>query len=210
LGGVAFVQDKLLLPGYDVDVQAKQQKEIQMRRLTAGLFISLDGVIDSVDQWSMEYFDDGVMEEIDAQTSQQDAMLMGRVTYQMWADYWPSSTDEPFATYINNVRKYVVSSTLDKVVWNNSTLLKGDLTEEVTELKQQPGRNIGMGASPTLIEALLERDLLDELMLVVHPVVVGHGRRLFQGGGAKKPLKLVKSRITDKGVAVLVYEPDRN
>lgn len=180
-----------------------------MRKLTAGLFISLDGVVEQPDQWSMEYFDEGVMEGIESQTSQQDAMLMGRGTYEMWADYWPTSDDEPFATYINNIPKYVVSTTLDTLKWQNSILLKGDLVEEVTRLKQQPGRNIGIGASPTLVESLLENDLLDELMLMVHPVVAGSGRKLFQNGGAKKPLKLVQSKTTAKGVVILVYQPDR-
>lgn len=180
-----------------------------MRKILSGLFISLDGVVESPDQWTMEYFDDDLMTAISAKMSEQDAVMMGRVSYEEWAGYWPTSTDEPFASFINNVPKYVVSKTLDSVEWNNSTLLKGDLVEEVTKLKNQDGKAIGVQASPTLVEALLDHDLLDELMLAVHPVVVRSGRRLFHEGRGKLPLKLVESKTTSTGVVLLTYQPDR-
>ena len=136
-------------------------------------------------------------------------MLLGRVTYQEFAAYWPgvSSEDEPFATHMNNTPKYVVSKTLDKAEWNNSTLISGNVAEEITKLKQQPGKNIGITGSATLVQSLLQDDLLDELGLMIHPVVVGSGKRLFQEGGGPKGLKLVDSMTFSTGVVSLTYQP---
>src|SRR5215210_2859465 len=156
-----------------------------MRKVTAGLFVSLDGVTESPEKWQLPYFNDEMGEAIGAAMVQADAMLLGRVTYQEFASYWPGvrSEDQPIADYMNNTPKYVVSSTLDTVEWNNSTLIKGNITEEITKLKQQPGKNIGITGSATLVQSLLQDDLLDELGLLIHPVVVGVGRRLFKDGG---------------------------
>jgi dihydrofolate reductase len=134
-------------------------------------------------------------------------VFLGRVTYQEWAEYWPTAPDEPFASFINNVPKYVVSTTLDKVEWKNSTLIKGNLAEEVATLKQQPGKDISVAGSPTLVRSLLQDDLLDELTLMVHPVVAGRGKRLFADGGDLKRLKLADSKMTRTGVAILTYQP---
>ncbi len=180
-----------------------------MRKIISGLFISLDGVVESPDQWSFDYFDDGLMDAISAKMAEQDAVIMGRVSYEEWSSYWPTSTDEPFASFINNIRKYVVSSTLETVEWNNSTLLQGDWVEEIKQLKQQSGKSIGVQASPTLVEALLDHDLLDELMLAVHPVAARSGRRLFTEGRGKLPLKLVETKTTDKSVVIMTFQPDR-
>jgi dihydrofolate reductase len=178
-----------------------------MRKIVAALFLSLDGVAESPDRWQFEHFDDEMMAAMQAQLAEQDAVLLGRVTYQEWADYWPTSTDEPFASYINATPKYVVSTTLDRVEWKNATLIKGDLAEELATLKQQPGKNIGVAGSPTLVQSLLQVDLLDELKLMVHPVVAGSGRRLFKDGADLKRLKLVDSKTTGTGVAILTYRP---
>ncbi len=178
-----------------------------MRKVASGLFISLDGVAESPDKWQFDNFDEDMMAEMGAMLAQADAVLLGRKTYQEWADYWPDSTDEPFASFINNTPKYVVSTTLDKVDWQNSTLIKGNLVEEITKLKQQPGKTITVTGSPTLVNSLLQNDLLDELVLTVHPVVVGQGKRLFKEGDSLKRLKLVSSRTTRTGVAVLTYQP---
>ena len=178
-----------------------------MRKVVAGLFISLDGVTQSPDQWQFDHFDNEVVAEMGAHIAAEDTILLGRVTYQEWASYWPTSTDEPYASHINNTPKYVVSTTLDKVEWENSTLIKGDLAEEIARLKQQPGKNIGVAGSPTLVESLLQDDLLDELKLMIHPVVVGRGKRLFKDGGALKRLKLVDSKTTSTGVLILNYQP---
>ena len=180
-----------------------------MRKVVAGLFISLDGVIESPHEWHLEYFDADMMAAMEAHIAAEDTILLGRVTYQDWAPYWPTSTDEPYASHINNTPKYVVSTTLDKVEWQNSTLLKGNLTEAITRLKQQPGKNIGVAGSPTLVQSLLQSDLLDELTLMVHPVVVGRGKRLFKDGGDLKRLKLVDTKTTSTGVVILTYQPNK-
>ena len=178
-----------------------------MRKVTAGLFISLDGVVESPDQWQFDHFDEDMMAGMGSQIAAEDTVLLGRVTYQEWAAYWPTSTDEPYASHINNTPKYVVSTTLERVEWQNSTLIKGSLAEEVTRLKQQPGKTIGVAGSPTLVRSLLQEDLLDELTLMIHPVVVGRGKRLFKDGDALKRLKLVYSKTTRTGVLILTYQP---
>jgi dihydrofolate reductase len=182
-----------------------------MRKVIAGLFLSLDGVMESPEKWHFPYFNDEMGEAVGAAMAAADAMLLGRVTYQEFASYWPgvSSEDQPFADHMNNTPKYVVSTTLDKVEWNNSTLIKGNVAEEISKLKQQPGKNIGITGSATLVQSLLQEDLLDELGLMIHPVVVGTGRRLFEEGGGQKGLKLVDSRTFSTGVVSLTYQPDR-
>jgi dihydrofolate reductase len=181
-----------------------------MRKVVSGLFISLDGVTESPDQWQFDHFDDDMMAAMTAHIAEEDAVLLGRVTYQEWASYFPTSSDEPYASHINNVPKYVVSTTLEEVEWNNSTLIKRDFEEEIAKLKQQPGKNIGVAGSPTLVRSLLHRDLLDELTLLVHPVVAGSGKRLFDDGSELKRLNLVDAKTTRTGVAILRYQPVRS
>ena len=179
-----------------------------MRQVVAALFVSLDGVAESPDKWQFEHFDDEMMAEMASQIAEQDAVLLGRVTYQEWAQYWPTSTDEPFASFINDTPKYVISTTLEEPLeWQNSTLIKGNVAEEIAALKRQPGKYIGVAGSPTLVEALLQDDLLDELELMVHPVVAGGGKRLFKDGRALKRLRLVDSKTTSTGVSILAYRP---
>ncbi len=181
-----------------------------MRKVTAGLFVSLDGVVESPEKWHFPYFNDEMGEAVEAAIAASDAMLLGRVTYQEFAAYWPgvSSEDEPFATHMNNTPKYVVSRTLEgPLEWNNSTLIRGNVAEEITRLKQQPGKNIGITGSATLVQFLLREDLLDELGLIIHPVVVGAGRHLFGEGGGLKALKLVDSKTFSTGVVSLTYQP---
>jgi dihydrofolate reductase len=176
-----------------------------VRKVFSGLFISLDGVTEAPNEWQFDSFDQDLGTEMGAMIAETDTILLGRVTYQEWADYWPTSTDEPFATFINNTPKYVVSTTLDNVAWQNSTLLKGNLAEEIARLKAQPGKMITVTGSPTLVRSLLEQDLLDELTLMIHPVVAGKGKRLFPNGGDLKRLQLVSHKMTGSGVAILTY-----
>jgi len=178
-----------------------------MRKVVSGLFISLDGVTEAPNEWQFDNFDAEMGAAMGAHIAAEDTILLGRVTYQEWAPYWPTSTDEPYASHINNTPKYVVSTTLDRVDWQNSTLIKGDLAGEIARLKAQPGRNIGVAGSPTLVRSLLQQDLLDELTLMIHPVVVGHGKRLFNGEGDLKRLKLVNEQTTSTGVSLLTYQP---
>jgi dihydrofolate reductase len=190
-------------------IATRRTKEVSMRKVTAGLFVSLDGVTESPEKWQLPYFNDEMGEAIGAAMAAADAMLLGRVTYQEFASYWPGvrSEDQPFADYMNNTPKYVVSTTLDTVEWSNSTLIKGNLAEEITKLKQQPGKNIGITGSTTLVQSLLQDDLLDELGLMIHPVVVGSGKRLFEEGGELKALKLIDSKTFSTGVVSLTYQP---
>ena len=183
-----------------------------MRSVTVGLFVSLDGVTESPESWQLPYFNDEMGEIIGAAMAAADAMLLGRVTYQEFASYWPGvrSEDQPFADYMNNTPKYVVSTTLDNVEWNNSTLIKGNVVEEIAKLKQQPGKNIGITGSTTLVQSLLQNNLLDELGLMIHPVVLGSGKRLFKAGGDQKALKLVESKTFSTGVLYLTYQPAGN
>lgn len=178
------------------------------RKLTAGLFISLDGVTESPEQWQFDHFDEDMMAGLGMQLAGEDTILLGRVTYQEWSAYWPNSTDEPYASHINNIPKIVVSTTLDQVSWgqwDNVTLIKGNLADELARLKQQPGKNVTVAGSTTLTRSLLQADLLDELTLMVHPVIVGRGQRLFNGGGDLKRLQLVYSKPTRTGVMILTY-----
>jgi dihydrofolate reductase len=189
---------------------ARRTKEVSMKKVTAGLFVSLDGVTESPEKWQLPYFNDEMGEAVGAAMAAADAMLLGRVTYQEFASYWPgvSSEDQPFADYMNNSPKYVASRTLEgPLQWNNSTLIKGNLVEEIARLKRQPGKNIGITGSVTLVQSLLEQDLLDELGLMIHPVVVGSGKRLFEEGGDPKKLKLVESKTFSTGVVHLTYQP---
>lgn len=178
-----------------------------MRKVTSGLFISLDGVVEAPYEWQFDLFDQDMDRVMQQWMDGTDTALMGRVTYEDWAGYWASSTDEPFAGWINNIPKYVASTTLQDVSWQNSTLIRGPLADEIARLKQQPGKDISVCGSPTLVRWLLENDLLDELTLMIHPVVVGHGKRLFYDGGGLKRMALVDSTISGSGVANLVYQP---
>jgi dihydrofolate reductase len=184
-----------------------------MRKVVAHLIMTLDGVVqfDVVADTIVKLRDtEEVLGDFFPKVAEEDAMLLGRVTYQQWADYWPTSTVEPFASHINNVPKYVASRTLTSVPWGtraNATLISGNLGDAVTALKRQPGNNIGIHGSPTLVEAMLRSDLLDELRLEIYPVIAGSGSRLFGDGRPSQLLRLADSRITSNGVAILTYRP---
>jgi len=172
--------------------------------------MSLDGVVESPEKWHFPYFNDEMGEAVGAAMAAADAMLLGRVTYQEFASYWPgvSSEEQPVAAYMNDAPKYVVSTTLEEPLgWSNSTLIGGDVAEEIGRLKHQPGKNIGITGSATLVRSLLRDGLLDELGLLIHPVVVGSGRRLFEEGGSPKGLTLLDSKTFSTGVVYLTYGP---
>jgi dihydrofolate reductase len=186
-----------------------------MRKVAAWLFISLDGVVEAPHLWQEGLMDDDMLGDIISQINAEDAIFMGRVTCQEFAPYWSTSTEEPFASHINNTPKYVVSTTLNEVEWgkwDKPKLIKDaqQLAKEISKLKQQSGKNIGVSGSPTLVRSLLQDNLLDELKLMVHPVVVGPGKRLFVEEGDLKKLKLVDSKVTGKGVVILTYQPAKN
>ena len=190
-----------------------------MRKVVVSEFISLDGVIEDpggaggFDRggWSFQ-FDRGPegdkfkFDEVMAS----DALLLGRTTYQGFAEAWPSREGE-FADKFSNMPKYVVSTTLEEPLgWNNSVLMKSDeFVEGISELKRQPGKDITIIGSGALVRSLLEEGLLDELRLMVHPVVLGSGKRLFEDGGDRRPLELVDSKAFGTGVQLLTYRPAR-
>ena len=179
-----------------------------MRKIIAGLFVSLDGVVESPDQWHFPYFNDEMGAAVGAQMAESDAMLLGRQTYQEFAAYWPNQpSDAPMAELMNTTPKLVASTTLDTVDWKNSSLLRGSLVEELTKLKLQPGKNMNITGSATLVRSLLRHDLLDELRLMVCPILVGSGRRLFEHAGDRKELALLDSRTFSTGVVSLSYAP---
>lgn len=179
-----------------------------MRKIVAGLFISLDGVVEAPDRWHFPYWSDEMGEAVSAQMDAADTMLLGRVTYQEFAGSWSQrGSDVEGADFMNNTPKLVVSNTLDTVAWQNSTLIKGNIKEELTRVKQRPGKDISVVGSPTLVRSLLRDDLLDELRLLVHPIVVGRGKRLFPDGTEQQPLKLTASNTFSTGVLYLTYQP---
>ena len=182
-----------------------------MRKVVSHTFVTLDGVaaVDAAMEDIVELRDDEeVLDEFFGKVAEEDAMLLGRVTYEEWADHWPTSTSEPFAGHINTVPKYVASRSLDAAPWpggDDATVLEGDLADAVNELKQQPGGPIGVHGSPTLVEALLRADVLDEMRLEVYPVLEGEGPRLFKDQGGRRRLRLADSRTTGTGVVILTY-----
>ncbi|HEY7488987.1 MAG TPA: dihydrofolate reductase family protein [Streptosporangiaceae bacterium] len=181
-----------------------------MRKIVASQFISLDGVVEAPDQWHFPYFNDEMGQAVWSALSTSDTLLLGRVTYEEFAAAWPDRTEEPdeMVDFMNNTPKVVVSTTLDKVEWKNSTLIKGNVFEEIRKLKEQPGGDIGTTGSVTLIRSLLAEGLIDEIKLLVHPIVVGGGRlRLFDPDSPTVPLKLVESQTFTTGVLNLTYVP---
>ncbi len=179
-----------------------------MRRVVAGLFVSLDGVAEAPDNWQLPYLNDEFQEVIGEGLAQADAILLGRRTYLEDAALWPTQgSDVPLADFMNNTPKYIVSSTLKTLEWANSTLLTGDLAGEVAKLKQQPGKNILIPGSPSLVRSLLCDGLLDELHLMILPIVVGSGMRLFDEMTDQVRLKLVESRTLSTGALSVKYQP---
>lgn len=176
-----------------------------MRKIVAGLAVTLDGVVDSPSgNWMM--FNDEMQEIIDAGVAEADAILLGRRTYLEFAAMWPRlGGDVPMADFMNGTPKYVASSTLRNLDWAGSTLLTGDLATELTDLKRRPGKNIQVPGSPRLVRSLLADGLLDELSLMIHPVVLGTGARLFDGQADRMDLKLQDSRTLGTGVISATY-----
>jgi dihydrofolate reductase len=185
-----------------------------MRQVIVSEFVTLDGVMEGPGGaekfefagWSMPYWSDEIGKVKFDELFASDALLLGRVTYQGFAAAWPSMTDEMgFADRMNSLPKYVVSTTLEEVTWNNSRLIKGNVAEEVSRLKQQPGQDILVGGSATLVQTLMQHGLIDEYRLLVYPVVLGKGKRLFRDG-SHVTLRLVEAKAFGSGVVFLRYE----
>jgi len=183
-----------------------------MRKIIAGLFISLDGVVEAPDQWHFPYFNDEMGAAVGASLGSADTMLFGRKTYDSFAGAWPEreaagGEDAPFAKLLGDARKIVVSNQRLELGWRNSEQLEGDFVEAVTALKNEPGGTIAMSGSVSVIRQLLDAGLLDELHLLLHPIAVRDGTRLFDEGDASIPLRLISSETFQTGVLNLVYAP---
>jgi dihydrofolate reductase len=180
-----------------------------VRKIKSNFFISLDGVVESPDKWHFPYFDDEMGAAVGAGFATADAMLMGRVLYQEWAAYWPEHADEPFGGVMNSTKKYVISNSLHTAEWQNTEVINGDVAaQKLTEIKAQDGGDIAMSGSATAVRWLLREGLLDELNLLVHPIVVGDGlARLFPPDEPSTPLELLSAQTFGSGVLNLSYAP---
>ena len=184
-----------------------------MRKIYATLFISLDGVVDRMEEWHFNYFDEEMGAAVDRVMSTADTFLLGRKTYESFAGAWPNveatgeGEDAEFARHLGDARKVVVSHQDLEFEWRNSENLKGDLIEGVRALKEEPGEtHIAISGSPSIVRQLVSAGLLDELHLLVHPVAAGKGLRLFESE-TPIPLKLISSKTLPTGVLDLVYAP---
>jgi dihydrofolate reductase len=193
-----------------------------MRRVVVNNSLTLDGVMQAPGRpdedlrggfehggWAQPYFD-SVMSSVAAEGIAKGAnLLLGRRTYEDFAAFWPNQTeDNPFTAVMNNFQKYVASMTLEEPLsWSNSTLLKGDAAEAVARLKEQPGKDLVVLGSGELVQSLMRRNLVDEYVLLIHPLVLGSGRRLFTDGGVFAALRLVDTKTTTTGVVIATYQP---
>ena len=182
-----------------------------MRKLIVSEWMSLDGVFDAdtMAQWFMPFDSEERRKYIINTMLACDAILLGRTTYEMLAAYWSplKKNEDGLADKINSVHKYVVSSKLKKADWNNSTIIKEEVVEEIARLKRQPGHEIHIEGSATLVQSLMEAELIDEYRFLVHPIIMGSGKRFFKDGMQTKGLKIVKTQILDKEVILHCYQP---
>jgi dihydrofolate reductase len=190
-----------------------------MRKLIVNTFVTLDGVMQAPGGpeedpandfphggWSVNYWDETMDQLMDEFMAGPFDLLLGRKTYEIFAAYWPSAK-EPGADQLNNAKRYVASRTLNKVDWNNSTLIKGDVAQVIRKIKEQDGPELQVHGSSNLIQTLLKHNLIDEFHLFIYPVVIGKGKRLFDQGTIPSGLKLIDSKTTGKGVILAIYEP---
>jgi dihydrofolate reductase len=179
-----------------------------MRKVVAALFMSLDGVVESPEHWGFQYFSEELTAAVNDGIAQADAVLLGRRTYLEFAEIWPSQGSEvPMSEFLNESHKYVVSTGLDNLEWGPASLITGDLRDELTKLKEQPGKNIQIPGSPTLVRSLLREGLLDALTLSICPIVVGPGLRLFEDTSNHVTLDVLHSATFRNGVVNVTYAP---
>ncbi|HEY9412787.1 MAG TPA: dihydrofolate reductase family protein [Jiangellaceae bacterium] len=178
-----------------------------MRTIAAHYFISLDGVIDAPQDWHFPYVTPDVMEAIEATMEGVDALLLGRRTFEEWKAYWPDQSGFPLADFINGTHKYVVTDTVTDLGWGPATVVSGNVETKVADLKAEAGGRIAVNGSGTLGRTLLQAGLIDELHLLVHPVVVGTGKHLFEAGETPVGLELAELRTYTNGVTYQIYRP---
>lgn len=192
-----------------------------MRKLVVLTFVTLDGVMQAPGGpeedtsggfkhggWTVGYWDDFMGKIMDTQMAAPFDLLLGRKTYEIFAAYWPNSKEEPLASRLNEAKKYVASKTLKKLEWKNSTLIKGDIVNEIRTLKEQDGPEIQVHGSSNLIQTLLKNDLVDEFRLKIFPVTIGTGKRLFGEGTMPASFRLLESKVSTTGVVVATYVRD--
>jgi dihydrofolate reductase len=177
-----------------------------MGKIVSNFFMSLDGVVEAPDQWHMPYFNDEMGAAIGRGMETNRGFLMGRVLYEEWSAFWPAQGDDEFAGFINSAPKYVVSNSLQRADWNNTSVVSGDVAPRLRELKDSTDGDLAVTGSATLVRSLLADGLVDELRLLVHPIVVGHGARLFEAP-TPQPLELVSHEVFSTGVLNLAYAP---
>jgi dihydrofolate reductase len=181
-----------------------------MRNIIVTEYLTLDGVFEEPGHWSFDYFNDEAMQYKRDELFSSDVQLLGRVTYEGFAKAWPTMPDTgDFGERMNGMPKYVVSTTLTHADWQNSTIINKNIVEEIKKLKEQPGQNILVAGSGKLVHTLMQHDLVDEYRFMVHPVVLGSGKRLFTEGTEKLKLTLVDSKPFKTGIVILHYHPDR-
>jgi len=176
-----------------------------MRKIIANAYVSLDGVMEAPEKWTFQYYNADVQTVISTGFARSDALLMGRMTYQGFADAFAAQTGG-VADIMNNRRKYVVSTTMQTADWKNTTLIQGDLAEEIMKLKQQPGKDIAISGAAALVQSLQRLNLIDEYSLLVYPVVLGSGKRFFAEGD-KATLTLMDAKALSSGIVHLTYQP---
>lgn len=192
-----------------------------MRKLIVSEFLTLDGVMQAPGDpdedrregfehggWMLPYFDEVFGKAVMDAMAASDGFLLGRRTYEIFAAYWPFAPEDELAARMNSTPKFVASTTLQEPLeWENSTLLEGDIGEEVAKLKEQPGEDLLVIGSGDLVQTLMQHALVDEFRLMVHPLVLGSGKRLFRDGSPKTPLILVDTTTSGTGVLILTYQP---
>lgn len=176
-----------------------------MRKLTAYLLVSIDGVCEAPDKFARSELLPDIFPVLAETIAEQDEVLLGRRTYDDWSAYWPTSDVEPFASFINRVPKHVVSRTITSTDWHNASPLSDEVNRTITEMKESIGGAIGVHGSISLVQYLLKADLLDELRLVTFPAMAGEGRRLFDGDGGPIDFEATETRLTPKGLGFAIY-----
>ena len=178
-----------------------------MGKIVSNFFMSLDGVVEAPNTWHMPYFNDEMGAAIGKGMDTNAAFLMGRVLYDEWATFWPAQgDDDPFARFFNSHPKYVVSNSLQEASWSNTTIVSGDVAQQLRELKDRTDGDLVISGSATLVRSLLREGLVDELRVFLHPILVGHGARLFEDT-TPHGLALVGNEVLGTGVLNLTYTP---
>jgi dihydrofolate reductase len=199
----------------------RQIKEERMRKIVVFMSVTLDGVVQAPARpdedrrggfehggWAVPYADPEMGKAAAESGATTDGILLGRRTYEDFYAVWPHRTDNPYTEVLNNTQKYVASTTLkEPLPWMNSTLLKGDAVDAVARLKKQPGKDIVVLGSGELVQSLMRGRLVDQYVLLIHPLILGSGRRLFSDSGSREALKLVDTKTTSTGVMIATYQP---